>query len=147
MKGRTVLLIEDNASDEALTRRAFQQARIKNEVFVVRDGEEALEYLFCSGRYEERDIKEAPQVVLLDLKLPKIDGIEVLKRLREDKRTELLPVIILTSSKEESDLLAGYKGGANSYIVKPVNAPGFQECIRQLGLYWLVLNEPVPFEV
>ena len=143
MTEKTILLVEDNSGDEALTKRAFLKARIKDELVVVRDGAEALDYLFCTGEYSARDIKNAPHVILLDLKLPKIDGLEVLKRLRADERTKLLPVVILTSSKEDSDVRAGYQRGANSYIVKPVNAPSFSNCIQQLGLYWLNLNEPV----
>ncbi len=141
---KTILLVEDNRDDEALTKRAFSKARIKNELVVVRDGAEALDYLFCTGPYASRNSKEMPQVVLLDLKLPKVDGLEVLKRIRADEKTKLLPVIILTSSAEERDLLAGYKNGANSYIVKPVDTAQFEESIRQLGLYWLVLNEGLP---
>jgi two-component system response regulator len=141
MKEKMVLLVEDNADDEALTLRAFQKARIKNEIFVARDGQAALDYLFCKGEHANHDI---PEVVLLDLKLPKIDGLEVLKRLRADERTKMLPVIILTSSKEEQDMIAGYEGGANSYIVKPVDSKQFSDCIQQLGLYWLVLNESAP---
>jgi len=144
MKEKTILLVEDNSGDEALTKRAFTKARIKNELVVVRDGAAALDYLLCAGEYATRDPNKMPQVVLLDLKLPKIDGLEVLKRLRADERTRLLPVIILTSSKEEEDVVAGYQGGANSYIVKPINAQNFTDCIQQLGLYWLVLNESLP---
>ena len=141
MTRNAILLAEDNRDDEELTARAFKKARIKNEVIVVRDGAEALEYLFCTGKYAGRDPNEMPQVVLLDLKLPKVDGLEVLRRIRANPLTKVLPVIILTSSREESDLLEGYRGGANSYIVKPVDPEQFEESIRQLGLYWLVLNE------
>lgn len=144
MQSDVVLLVEDNADDEALTIRAFQKARIKNEIVVMRDGAEALDYLFCTGKYSTRDIANMPHVVLLDLKLPKIDGLEVLSRIRADERTKLLPVIILTSSQEETDMVAGYKGGANSYIVKPLETAQFSECVQQLGLYWLVLNESIP---
>jgi two-component system, response regulator len=141
LKERTILLVEDDADDEALTLRAFQKGRIKNPIVVARDGVEALDYLFCTGTYSTRDIRNLPQVVLLDLKLPKVDGHEVLRRIRADERTRTLPVIILTSSREEKDLVAGYKNGANSYIVKPVDSAQFAECIQHLGLYWLVLNE------
>jgi|ERR1043166_1794592 two-component system response regulator len=141
MKNKIILLVEDNADDEALTRRAFEKGRIKNELVVMRDGAEALDYLFSTGAYSARDKKELPQVVLLDLKLPKVDGHEVLRRIRSDARTRFLPVIILTSSREEEDLVKGYKNGANSYIVKPVDSAQFTECIQQMGLYWLVLNE------
>lgn len=144
MQTKIILLVEDNRDDEELTKRAFQKARVKNEVVVARDGAEALEYLFCTGKYAGRNIKETPQVILLDLKLPKVDGLEVLRTIRSDERTKRLPIIILTSSREERDLLAGYGNGANSYIVKPVDPSQFEESIRQLGLYWLVLNEPVP---
>lgn len=140
----TILLVEDNADDEALTLRAFDKNKITNEVVVVRDGAEAVEWLFAAGRYSDRDPAEQPQLVLLDLKLPKIDGLEVLRRIREDEHTKLLPVIILTTSEEESDRLNGYALGANSYIRKPVDFAQFTEAVRQLGLYWLVLNEPPP---
>jgi two-component system response regulator len=126
MNERIILLVEDNSTDEALTKRALHQARISNQVVVTRDGVEALDFLFCTGSYAGRDIHESPQVVLLDLKLPKIDGLEVLKRLRADERTRLLPVVILTSSPQEEDVLAGYEQGANSYVVKPVDATAFQ---------------------
>lgn len=136
----TILLVEDNPDDEELTRLAFEECRLLNEVVVARDGEEALEYLFDpQGRGHV-----LPNLVLLDLKLPKVDGLEVLKRLREQERTRRLPVVILTSSKEESDLLAGYNLGCNSYIRKPVDFTQFTQAINQLGLYWLVLNEPPP---
>jgi two-component system, response regulator len=140
---KTILLVEDNPDDEALTLRAFEKGRILNEVIVVRDGEEALDYLFFGGKFKGRD-KTMPEVVLLDLKLPKLNGHEVLRRIRGDHRTKILPVIILTSSREESDLMSGYKNGANSYIVKPVDSEKFSHAIQQLGLYWLVLNESPP---
>lgn len=135
MENRTVLLVEDNADDEALTLRALRKHNITN-VVVKRDGAEALDYLLGGG--------PLPSVVLLDLKLPKVDGLEVLRRLRADARTRILPVVILTSSKEESDLLEGYGRGANSYIRKPVDFVAFMEAVRQLGVYWLELNEPPP---
>jgi two-component system response regulator len=144
MKTKVILLVEDNPDDVALTLRAFKQNKIMNEVVVAKDGVEALDYLFCAGMYEGRDIRITPQVVLLDLKLPKVDGMEVLKRMRDDERTRLLPVVILTSSKEEKDLINGYKLGANSYIRKPVDFTQFSEAVRQLGLYWMVLNETPP---
>ncbi len=142
---RSILLVEDNPDDELLTLRALNENHIKNEVVVAHDGVEALEYLFGTGAYKGRDLSMMPQVILLDLKLPRMDGLEVLRRLRADERTPLLPVVILTSSKEEQDLTNGYKLGANSYIRKPVDFEQFTEAVRQLGLYWLVLNEtPIP---
>ena len=142
--GRTILLVEDNPDDVELTLRALQQYNVKNEVAVVRDGAEALDYLFARGAYAERSVCPMPAVVILDLKLPKVDGLEVLQRMRTDERTELLPVVILTSSKEEKDMINGYKLGANSYVRKPVDFTQFIEAARQLGLYWLVINEPPP---
>lgn len=141
MENQIILLVEDNPDDEALTLRAFKKNNIQNEVVVVRDGEEAVNYLFGSGASSPMAV---PQVVLLDLKLPKIDGLEILKRIRSDERTRLLPVVILTSSKEEQDLAASYSSGANSYIRKPVDFNQFVHAVGQLGLYWLVLNEPPP---
>jgi CheY-like chemotaxis protein len=139
-----ILVVEDNPDDEALTLRALKKNNIGNQVFVVRDGAEALDFLFCTGAYAERDPHDMPQIILLDLKLPKVDGLEVLRRLRADERTRLLPIVILTSSNEEQDLIEGYKNGANSYIRKPVDFNQFVEAVRQLSLYWLVLNEPPP---
>ncbi len=139
---RMILLVEDNPDDEALTRRALAKNNIQNEVLVARDGAEALDCLFGTGGRAGRPI--APEVVLLDLKLPKIDGLEVLRRIRADERTRRLPVVILTSSREERDVISGYDLGANSYIRKPVDFAQFVEAVRQLGLYWLVLNEPPP---
>jgi len=144
MDERTILLVEDNPDDEALTLRAFRKNNMMNKVVVARDGEQALDYLFRRGAYAERNIDEDPEIILLDLKLPKIDGLEVLRQIRADRRTRLLPVVILTSSKEEQDLIEGYSIGANSYIRKPVDFNQFLEAVRQLGLYWLVLNEPPP---
>ncbi len=138
---QVILLVEDNPDDELLTRRALKKNNIGNEVVVARDGVEALDYLFGTGAHEGRDLSELPQVMLLDLKLPKIDGLGVLRRVRADERTRLLPVVILTSSREQQDLVNGYGCGANSYIRKPVDFAQFIEAVRQLGLYWLVLNE------
>jgi two-component system response regulator len=139
-----ILLVEDNPDDEALTLRALRKANVRNEVVVARDGVEALDYLHGTGAHAGRDTRELPQVVLLDLKLPRVDGLEVLRRLRADPRTKLLPVVILTSSTEEEDRLAGYQLGANSYVRKPVDFPHFAEAVGQLGLYWLLLNQPPP---
>lgn len=140
MNPKTILLVEDNPDDEALTLRALKKNNIFNEVTVARDGQEALDYFFGEGASE----RPAPTVVLLDLKLPKIDGLEVLQRIRADPRTCLQPIVILTSSKEEQDIVNGYRLNANSYIRKPVDFAQLMEAIRQLGLYWLVLNEPAP---
>jgi two-component system response regulator len=139
-----ILLVEDNPDDELLTLRAFKKNNISNEVVVARDGVEALDYLFATGAYEGRDTADTPQVVLLDLKLPRMSGLEVLRKMRSEPLTKLLPVIILTTSNEESDVLSGYELGANSYIRKPVDFTQFLESVRQLGLYWLVLNQPPP---
>lgn len=137
-----ILLVEDNPNDEALTLRALKKSNFANPVVIVRDGAEALDYLFARGAHAARE--KLPQLVLLDLKLPKVDGLEVLKALRADERTRLLPVVILTSSLEEQDLIQGYSLGANSYVRKPVNFADFVEAVRQLGMYWLVLNEIPP---
>ena len=139
-----ILLVEDNPDDEALTLRAFHKNRIGNKIFIVHDGAEALDFLFCTGIYADRDPYEMPHVVLLDLNLPKVGGLEVLRRIRADKRTRTLPVVILTSSKEEKDLAEGYEYGANSYVRKPVDFNEFIEAIQHLGLYWLVLNKTPP---
>ena len=144
MGEKIILLVEDNPDHELLTLRALRKANIANEVVVARDGAEAIEFLFGEGAYEGRDTSEAPQVILLDLKLPKVDGLEVLRRLRDDPRTHLTPVVILTSSDEEADMITGYRLGANSYIRKPVDFLEFVEATRQLGLYWLVLNQAPP---
>ena len=141
---KTILLVEDNPDDEALAIRALKRHHISNEVIVAHDGVEALEYLFCTGMYAERDINFKPTVVLLDLKLPRVDGLEVLRRLRGDERTKLLPIVVLTTSSEEQDMLNSYSLGCNSYIRKPVDFVQFSEAIRQLGMYWLLMNEPPP---
>ena len=144
MKNKTILLVEDNPDDEALTIRALRKNNIGNDLTVVRDGAEALEFLFCTGAYANRDRNNSPQVILLDINLPKVDGLEVLRRIRADESTRLLPVVILTSSKEQQDMIKGYSLGANSYVRKPVDFDQFVEAVRQLGLYWLVLNEAPP---
>lgn len=144
MEQKLILLVEDNPDDEALTLRAFRKNKIGNRIVVVRDGVEALDFLFCKGAFADRDPRDQPQIILLDLKLPKLDGLEVLQRIRQEESTRLLPVVILTSSKEEQDILAGYSLGANSYVRKPVDFNQFVEAVRQLGLYWIVLNETPP---
>jgi CheY-like chemotaxis protein len=146
MSQRVILLVEDNPRDEALTLRALRKNNIVNEVVVARDGVEALDYVFGTGAHAGRDTADMPQLVLLDLKLPKVDGLQVLQRLRADERTRRLPVVIFTSSSEEEDLINGYNLGANSYVQKPVDFEQFLEAARQLGLYWLVLNMVAPSE-
>lgn len=141
---KVILLVEDNTDDEALTLRALTRNNIGNDVVVARDGQEALEWLFAEGRYAERNVHDQPALVLLDLKLPKVGGLEVLRRMRENPATRLIPVVILTSSREEDDRLKGYTNGANSYVRKPIDFAHFVEAVRQVGLYWLVLNEPPP---
>lgn len=143
MNGK-ILLVEDNPDDAKLTLRAFQKNNIGNEIIVARDGAEALEYLFGTGAYAGRDPSDRPAVVFLDLKLPKVDGLEVLRRVRQDPCTALQPIVILTSSKEEQDMVAGYRLGANSYVRKPVDFDQFLDAARQLGLYWLLVNEVPP---
>jgi two-component system response regulator len=144
MRAQVILLVEDNPDDRDLALLAFDQSKIANEVVVAENGVEALDYVFGTGVYAGRDAAEAPQVVLLDLNLPKLDGLEVLKRIRSDVRTKRLPVVILTSSDEERDIVESYERGANSYIRKPVDFAQFIEAVQQLGLYWLVLNEMPP---
>ena len=144
MDKKIVLLVEDNPDDEELTRLAFDECHLANELVVVRDGQEALDYLFSTGKYAGCGMVDLPQVVLLDLKLPKVDGLEVLQRVRSEERTKRLPVVVLTSSKEEKDLIDSYALGASSYIQKPVDYLQFVEAVRQLGLYWLVLNQVAP---
>jgi two-component system response regulator len=144
MNDKIILLVEDNPDDEALTIRALHKSNIRNEVVVARDGAEALDYLFGRGAHASRNTRVLPQLVLLDLKLPKVDGLDVLRAIRGDPRTRGLPVVILTSSKEDGDLIHGYDLGANSYVRKPVDFVAFADAVRQLGLYWLVLNEFAP---
>jgi CheY-like chemotaxis protein len=144
MLHKIIMLVEDNPDDEALTLRALRKNNIQNEVVVAHDGVEALDFLFGTGRHAARDTRHKPVVVLLDLKLPKVDGLEVLRRLRAEERTKSIPVVVLTSSKEEQDLITSYRFGCNSYIRKPVDFVQFVEAVRQLGLYWLVLNEVPP---
>lgn len=144
METKVILLVEDNLRDEALTRRALAKSNIINEIVVAHDGVEALDYFFGTGAFAGRDLSIIPQLVLLDLKLPKMDGLEVLRKLRADKRTRRLPVVVFTSSSEEEDVISSYSLGANSYVRKPVEFEQFLEATKQLGLYWLVLNESPP---
>jgi two-component system, response regulator len=147
MENKVILLVEDNPRDEALTLRALKKSNIVNEVVVVRDGVQALDYFFGTGELTERELIVMPQLVLLDLKLPKVDGLEVLRRLRGSPHTKRLPVVVFTSSSEEEDMIKSYDLGANSYVRKPVEFEEFLEATKQLGLYWLVLNEAPPAEV
>ncbi|MBD1935975.1 response regulator [Microcoleus sp. FACHB-68] len=144
MDNKIILLVEDNPDDQVLTLRALRKSNIANEVIVVNDGVEALDYLFGTGNYAGRDTSLMPQLILLDLKLPKLDGLQVLQRLRADKRTQLLPVVVLTTSREEQDIIRSYSLGANSYVRKPVDFTEFSQAVQQLGLYWLLLNEAPP---
>lgn len=143
-RSRVILLVEDNADDVELTRLAFRRSNVVNDIVVARDGQEALEYLFATGRHADRDPARSPEVVLLDLNLPKIDGLGVLKEVRANRRTRWLPVVVLTSSKEERDLVRSYDLGANSFVQKPVDFTEFIDAARQLGLYWLVINQAPP---
>jgi two-component system, response regulator len=142
---KTILLVEDNPDDVKLTQRAFRKSNILNELVVARDGVEALEYLFGTGQYAGRDTRQLPQVILLDLKMPRMDGLEFLQRIRADEKMLLLPVVVLTTSTEDRDRVESYKLGANSYVKKPMDFQQFSEAVQELGLYWLVLNEP-PFK-
>jgi|SRR6266849_4685834 len=144
MSEKMILLVEDNPDDEELTKRALRQAKIANEIIVARDGGEAVDFLFGQGEHAGRDLSRMPAVILLDLKLPKLSGLDVLKRLRADSRTKLIPTVILTSSSEEEDMLKSYEFGANSYVRKPVEFGAFANAVSQLGLYWMLLNQPPP---
>jgi two-component system response regulator len=144
MNNKVILIVEDNPNDEELTLRAFERYNITNQIVVVRDGQEALDYLFCAGAFADRDPGERPQLVLLDINLPKVSGLDVLKRIRGDARTKTLPVVILTSSNEERDRYTAYDNFANSYVRKPVDFDQFSEAVRELGLYWLLLNQGPP---
>lgn len=144
MKSKTILLVEDNPSDVGLTRRALEKSRISNDLVVVEDGQEALDYLFGTDPLTGQNVNELPALILLDLKLPKVDGLEVLRQIRADEHTRRLPVVILTTSSEEDDVAQSYDMGANSFIRKPVDFNQFAEAVQHLGLYWLVLNEPAP---
>jgi CheY-like chemotaxis protein len=146
MKNKVILIVEDNPRDEALTLRALNKNHIANDVVVVRDGVEALDYLFGKGRYEGRETSITPQVVLLDLKLPKVDGLQVLRELRANEDTRRLPVVVFTSSSEEEDMIKSYDLGANSYVRKPVDFEQFSEATRRLGMYWILLNEAAPVD-
>jgi len=141
-----ILIVEDSPQDLELTKRALRKGNITNHIHIARDGEEALEFLFCEGAYADRKSENQPKVILLDLKLPKIDGLEVLKRIKGDPRTHAIPVVVLTSSKEQRDVVESYKLGVNSYIVKPVNFEGFIKAVQDLGMYWLLLNQPPKIE-
>jgi two-component system response regulator len=142
-----ILLVEDNQDDMDLALHALKQGKLANNIVVARDGEEALDFLFCRGAFAQRSFEHPPKLVLLDLKLPKVDGMEVLKQVKSDPRTRTIPIVIMTSSKEERDLVAGYNLGANSYIQKPVDFDQFRETVKTIGLYWLVINQPVPISV
>ena len=144
MADKVILLVEDEDRDEVLIIRVLKKNNICNEIVVAHDGVEALEYLFATGAYSDRDPEAVPEVILLDIKLPRIDGLEVLRRVREDPRTRLVPVVLLTSSDEERDRVAGYALGANSYVRKPIEFDEFTEAVRQVGLYWLIINRPPP---
>ena len=144
MSEKLILLVEDNPDDEELTLRALRQAKVANEIAVTRDGAEAVEFLFGEGRHAGRDVSHMPGVILLDLKLPKLSGLDVLQRLRADERTKLIPIVVLTSSSEDEDMLKSYKSGANSYVRKPVEFGAFVSAVSQLGVYWVLLNQTPP---
>jgi two-component system response regulator len=144
MTEKTILLVEDNEDDEELTTRALRQAKVANDIVVARDGREALDYLFSEGPHANRDPARTPALILLDLKLPKLSGLEVLQRIRADERTRLIPTVVLTSSSEDEDMLRSYQHGANSYVRKPVEFSAFANAVSQLGVYWMLLNQPVP---
>jgi two-component system response regulator len=145
-KAAEILLIEDNLEDLELTQRALRKANLTNQIHIARDGTEALEFLFCEGTHATRKIEDGPKLILLDLKLPKLDGLQVLKRIKGDPRTRTIPVVVLTSSKEQSDVVESYHLGVNSYIVKPVNFERFAAAVRDIGMYWLLLNQPAKIE-
>jgi len=140
-----ILIVEDTPQDLDLALRALRKAKVTNRIHIARDGEEAIQFIFCEGPYSERKLENGPNVILLDLKLPKIDGLEVLKRIKSDPRTRAIPVVVLTSSKEQKDVVESYNLGVNSYIVKPVNFEQFTDAVQKLGLYWLLLNQPPKF--
>lgn len=144
MPGKMILLVEDNPDDEELTLRSLRQAKVANDIVVTRDGQEALDFVFGNGQYEGRDVSRMPSVILLDLKLPKVNGLEVLQRLRANDRSKFVPVVVLTSSSEDEDMLRSYQFGANSYVRKPVVFGNFADAVAQLGIYWLILNEAPP---
>jgi CheY-like chemotaxis protein len=144
MTDKMILLVEDNPDDEELTTRALRQAKVANDLIVVRDGAEALEFIFGTGQYAGRDLSRMPALILLDLKLPKLNGLDVLQRLRADPRTRLIPTVILTSSSEDEDMLKSYRHGANSYVRKPVEFGAFASAVSQLGVYWMLINQPPP---
>ncbi len=144
MPEMSILLVEDNPDDEILILRELRRQNVANRITVVRDGAEALDYFFCTGSYADRDPNDTPTLVILDLKLPKVDGLEVLRRIRADERTKVVPVVVMTSSDQERDVAESYSRGANSYVRKPVNFDQFREAVRQLHLYWLLINEPPP---
>ncbi|MBE9469177.1 MAG: response regulator [Bacteroidetes bacterium] len=141
METKEILYIEDNPSDIELTLRALKKHNVANSIQIIKDGEEALEYIFATGRYADRDIEENPKVILLDLKLPKVGGLEILKRLKAEEHTKTIPVVVLTSSREEKDMIESYNYGVNSYVVKPIKFENFSEAVSTLGLYWLLINE------
>ena len=141
MKTADILYIEDNQNDIELTIRALEKRHLANSMHIIKDGEEALQYIFCKGKYAERDKNSNPKVIILDLNLPKVDGIEILRNIKSDEKTKTIPVVVLTSSREESDMIKSYNYGVNSYVVKPINFDSFSEAVSSLGLYWLLVNE------